>query len=208
MPFDPISLGLAGAGLGAGLFGRKQKNPADAAMPYLNQIPGATLPYYNPYIQAGQGALGDLQSQISQLLGNPGELYSQLGQNYQQSPGYKFALDQAMQAGGNAAAAGGMLGTPANQQNQMSMANNLASQDFGNYMQNILGLYGSGLQGLGGLNQMGYGAATDYASGLANTLGQQAQYAYGGQAGKNAGRSAMGQNIFGGLGALLGAWNK
>jgi len=46
---------------------------------------------------------------------DPDGLYSKLGQGYKESPGYQFKLKQAMMAGDNAAAAGGMAGTPQHQ---------------------------------------------------------------------------------------------
>lgn len=188
--------GLAGgigqiAGGVASLFGHK-RNPADAANKYLDQIPGQTGQYYNPYINAGRSALDQYQNQIGQLTGNTGDVYNRLAGGYQESPGYQFALREALGAGGNAAAAGGMLGTPAHQQTQMQTAQGLASQDFNNYLQNQMGLYGMGMQGLGGLNQMGYNAATGYGDILGSNLARQGQYAYEGQKGRN---QAFGQGV-------------
>jgi hypothetical protein len=40
------------------------QNPANGAQGYLNQIPGMMQGYYNPYIQAGQQALPQLQQQF------------------------------------------------------------------------------------------------------------------------------------------------
>lgn len=172
------------------------KNPANAANQYLNQIPGQMSPYFNPYIGAGQGALNTLQGQYGNLLNNTGDVYNKLAGGYKESPGYQFALQQALGAGQNQSAAGGMLGTPADQQQQMGIATGLANQDFGNYMQNQMGLYGQGLQGMQGLNQMGWDASKSFAENLANVLGQQAQYGYAGQAGQNANRSGLLNNIF------------
>ncbi len=59
-------LGQAAGGI-AGLFGVGGKNPANAASKYLDQIPGAIKPYYDPYINAGKGALDELGSQYGQL---------------------------------------------------------------------------------------------------------------------------------------------
>ena len=193
-------LGQAAGGL-AGMFGRGQKNPADAANKYFNQIPGQTKQYYQPYMEAGKGAMSDLQNQYKDLLG--GGVYDKLGAGYKESPGYQFKLKQALGAGGNAAAMGGMLGTPQHQEQAMDTANGLASQDFNDYLGKQMGLYGLGLQGTQGLNQMGYNANSDYGSMLANLLGQQGQYAYAGQAGKNQQGSQNMNNIFGGISTLL-----
>ncbi len=194
-------LGQFGYGL-AQLFGLgKGKNPADAANKRLDEIPGKTKGYYDPYMQAGQGALGSLQNQYADLLG--GNTQSKLGESYKQSPGYQRALQEALGGGNNAAAAGGMLGTPAHQEQNMNLASDIASKDYNNYLQNQIGLYGQGLQGQQGLNQMGYNANTGYADMLANLAQQQGQYDYAGQAGKNQQNSEMWKNIFGGGGGIL-----
>lgn len=190
----------------AGLF-HKQKNPADAANKYLDKIPGAMQPYYQPYMQAGKGALGNLQNMYGELTGNPGELFSRLGAGYQASPGYQFALKQALAAGGNAAAAGGMLGTPQHRDNNMETAQGLASKDFENYINHVLGLYGQGREGLEELNKLGYGANTGYGNVLGSVLGQQAQNAFTGQTGLNQANQANWSNIFGGLGAAGQGYN-
>lgn len=190
-------LGQAGQGL-FGLFGGNKNNPANAANKYLNQIPGAVEPYYSPFINAGKGAMGDLQNQYKDLIS--GNVQNQLGQNYKESPGYQFKLKQALQAGSNAAAAGGMLGTPMNQQNQMQTANDLAAQDYNDYIKNQMGLYGLGT-GIGSdIFGKGYDASTGYGNLLGSTLGTQAQYGYAGQAGQNQGNANAWNNIFQGLG--------
>lgn len=62
----------------SGLFGMNNfQNPADAASPYFQQIPGMVSPYFNPYIQAGQNALGSMQNEYGSLLGGRGALQGQ-----------------------------------------------------------------------------------------------------------------------------------
>ncbi len=60
-------LGVAGGGI-YNMFGGGGKNPADAGNKYISQIPGQTKQYYDPYMQAGKGAMGDLQNQYKDLL--------------------------------------------------------------------------------------------------------------------------------------------
>src|ERR1700751_3520310 len=104
-------------------------NPADKAMPYLDQIPDTIKPYYQPYIDAGQQSLSSLMGQYNTLLSNPGAIMNMAGGGFQQSPGYQFQMNQAINAANNAAASGGMAGTPYHQQNAAGMASNLANQD-------------------------------------------------------------------------------
>lgn len=186
------------------------KNPADMAMPYLNQIPGTLKPYYSPYINAGKNSLTQLQGQYNQLLSNPGSLFSQFGEGYEPSPGYQFNFDQAMNASNNAAAAGGLLGTPGHQQQSATLASNLANQDFHNYIAEILQLYGLGLHGEEDISHMGYGASNELANSLGNNLLNQGNLAFQGQANQNQiqadqrnGWLGLGGTILGGLMSLF-----
>lgn len=196
--------GIAGIGSGLfGLFGNKS-NPADIANQYIGQIPGQTKQYYDPYFQAGVGQLPQLQGQYQGLMNNPGGKLNEIGQSFQQSPGFKFAMQQALQGAGHAAAAGGMAGTPQHEQQNMQLATDLANQDYYNWLQGATGLYGQGLQGSQGLAQMGQQAGQSYADQLAQTLAQQGRYGYEGAAQRNQNRgNAFGQ-ILGGIGSFFG----
>jgi len=190
--------GLFGSMLGGGLF---SKNPADAANPYLEQIYGKVSPYFDPYIQVGQKALPELQKQYGNLINDPTAMMKQIGGGYQASPGYQWNVDQATKAANNAAAAGGMLGSPAEQQQLAQTVTGLANQDYYNYMDRGLQQYGMGLGGLGNMTQMGYGAGRDLSSILNDQLMSQAQLAYAGQANQN---QAQG-GLWGALGSAAGA---
>lgn len=209
MPFNPgmiSGIGQALGGIGS-LFGNKKyTDPSDSANNYLNQIPGQMSPYYQPFINSGQDALGKLKGKYGQLMDDPGELFNQLGGGYKESPGYQFALQQALNAGNNAQAAGGMLGTPQNQQMNMDTASSLASKDYNDYIKNILGLFGSGLQGEQGLENQGYDASTSYGNMLGSVLGQQANNAFNSQQAKNAGQGQGWSNIFSGAGNALASY--
>ena len=181
------------------IFGTGSSNPASQAMPYLQQIPGTITPYYQPYIDSGNSALNQLMQQFSTLLTNPGQTNSMLGSSYQASPGYQYSYNQGMNAINNAAASGGMLGTPAHQQEAGAMATGLASQDYDKYMNNQMKLYGMGLQGEGDINQMGYRASDSLASALASNLMNQGNMAYAQQSQEN--QSA--NDIFSSLVSLL-----
>ena len=184
----------------AGLFGNHHKtNPATAANAELNKISGQVKPYYDPYINAGRGALSDLQQRYQQQLNNPGELYNQLGAGYKESPGYANTMRAALTGVGNANAAGGTLGTPMHQQNAAETAGNVANKDFESYLNHIFGLYGQGLEGEQGLNTQGYDASSSMGNILGSVTGQRAQNAFTGQQGENAGRAQNWSNIFGGL---------
>lgn len=199
-----------------GIFDSIFPNPADSAQPFLDKIPEMLKQYYNPYVQGGQQAYGQLQGQYGDLMNNPGGKMAQIGQGFQQSPGYQFQMNQGLAGINNAAGAGGMLGSPMHQQHAGEMAGNLANQDYYNYLNKAMGMYGMGLEGNQGLNQMGYNATNELAGGLGSNLQSQASLGYAGQQGQNsllmsllssligAGGTAMGAGMGGGMAGMLG----
>lgn len=197
-------LGSIGAGIG-GLFGGHKEDPSKKANEYISKIPGQTAPYYQPYINAGKDMLPQLQSQYFGLMNDPGGMLNKMGASYQQSPGFKFALDQALGAAGRGAAAGGMAGSPMHEQENMGVATGLANQDYYNWLGNVTGLFGQGLQGGQNIANMGQQASGSMADMIAQSLAQQAAYKYQGQAAKNA--SNPWGNIFGGAGEALDSAN-
>lgn len=234
MDWGNFGIGSALGGLGAGLgtmLGGGGRDPYKQANKYWGQIPGQTQPYYDPYINAGKNALGQLQGeygnllggrqglqdQYNQLMNDPSGIINKIGGQYQQSPGYQFQMDQAMNAATNAAASGGMAGSPQHQQQAATLASNIANQDYQNYLnqglglfgqglQGNMGMYGAGLAGMGGLNQMGYGASDQMARIIADMLSQQGQGAFAGQAAKNQAKGQMWGNLGGLAGSLAGAF--
>jgi hypothetical protein len=203
---NQLSMGSGIAGLGGGLYNifGKQKSPYDAASKIYGQIPGATEKYLSPYMQAGQSALGDLMGQYGQLTGSTGDVYNKLAGGYQQSPGFQSALKQALGAAGNQAAAGGMTGTPMAQLQSADVAGTLSQKDFGDYMGRMTGLYNTGLQGMGDIGKMGYGASTNYADMLGNIMAQQGGMAGMSQASQNQQRSGGISQLLEGLMGILG----
>lgn len=148
----------------------KMENPYDASSGYLSKLGSQSLPYYQSYMNAGNVALPMLMGEYSQNMMNPSATYNKLASGFEQSPGYQYQYQQNMNAANSAAAAGGMAGSPAAQQNAATMSQGMASQDYGNYMDYMGKLYGGGLSGMSNINQMGYNANTGYAG----ILNQQA----------------------------------
>lgn len=201
-----LGMGAGAAGIGGGLYNIFSKGPnfSGEANKYLNQIPGQMKPYYEPYMGAGKNALGQLMGQYGQLTNSTGDVYNKLASGYQQSPGFQQALSKAMGAASNQAAAGGMLGSPQAQIQSADIAGGLAQKDFSDYMSRMMGLYNTGLSGLGNINQLGYGANTDYGNMLGTILGQQAQYGVLDKAMQNQKRSQGYGQLAGGLGTVAG----
>ncbi len=203
---------MIGAAL-ANLFGG-YNNPADAANPYLDKMQGIFdnfngNQYFDPFINAGKNSLGILQGQYKNLLNDPGAVMNRMGRDYQQSPGFQFQTNQALGAANRAAAAGGMLGTPAEQQAIAGQVNGMANQDYNQYLQNAMNLYGKGLSG----NQDMYNTGANMSSQLAQLMAriaedkaagyqQQSQLAYEGQNAENQHQGGSWGSLFGGLGGL------
>lgn len=158
---------------------RNFKDPAEAANPYLQQIPQTAQQYYNPYIEQGQQASNVLQSQYDQLL-NPASKLHELERGYEESPGAAYKRDKMQKAVDASAAAGGISGNPYHQQQTGELVNSILSQDMQDYLRNALGLYGQGLQGEEGIAQKGFGSSASLADILTGNLGSQGTLAYQG----------------------------
>lgn len=204
---NPWEMGaMGGASIGAGLgslFG-DWNNPAEAANPFFDKMPDELKKYFNPYIEAGNKALPGLQDQYGRLMNDPAGRLNEIGQGYHQSPGFQFALNQALQGAGHAAAAGGMAGSPQHEQQNMGLATNLANQDYNQWLGNALGMYGMGLQGQQGLYNTGAQSGMQLGENLASILAQRAKLAYEGQNAENQHQGGIWGSLFGGAGSLAG----
>lgn len=186
------------SGIGSGLsslFGGGD-SPQQAGSPYYDKIAPEMKQAYQPYIDQGQEAMGTYQEQLQKLISDPGALMQMLGQGYQESPGFQHNVSSATDAAMRAAAAGGEAGAPSVQEALASQISGMASQDYGDYMNKAMGLYGTGLSGEGGIGQMGFQASTDLAQNLANALMSQGNMAASGAQAQQQGM----QNLIGGLG--------
>ncbi len=183
------SLGGAGAGAAYGML--NNENPADKAMDYFDKIPGTITPYYQSFIDAGQRTMPKSESQYDSLVNNPGGTLNDIGKNYQQSPGFQFALQQALQGSNHAMAAGGMSGSPMHEQHNMELGTNLANQDFNTWMKNALGLHGLGTEGREKTMDRGYNSSNELAQSIANILMSQGTLSMQGQSQQNQNQGDM-----------------
>ena len=192
----PMAIGGA---LGS-LFGNQAPDYSNVES-QLQQIPGTITPYFQPYIQAGEQSLGGLQQQLTGLLQDPGALMQSLGAGYRTSPGMQQSMMQATEAANRAAAAGGQLGSPAEQQALAKQIYGMGEKDYGDYLNRVLGLYGTGVSGLSGLTQLGAGMGR----GLAEDLAQVRMSQAGLEEAKMQAEQQSQAGLMGGLGSLLGA---
>lgn len=174
-------------------------SPMSKADPYLGQEEGAIGQQMDPYTQAGAASLGHMGNIFGGMVGSPGAFLNKMGQSYHQSPGFEFAMHQALMGANNAAAAGGMGGSPLAQQQNAQIAEQMANQNYYQWLGKAQGLLGTGLEGEMGVAGMGMQGATNMSNVIANKLQEQAAMAYHQQAAKNA---AQGK-IWGDIGDIL-----
>ncbi|MEO6077575.1 MAG: hypothetical protein ABIP54_02200 [Candidatus Andersenbacteria bacterium] len=182
------------------LFGGGGDNPADAARPYLDQIPGVAKEQYNPYINRGNAAQEQVSGQYNRFASNPMDVINEIISSYKPSEGYKFREQKALGAARNSAAQGGFSGTQYDQEQQAELANGLLGDDMQQWLSNVLGVQGAGLQGQQHVADTGFNASTQLADILTNALSQQGNLAFGGQQYEN----SQDQGLLGGLSQLIG----
>lgn len=187
----------------SGLLG-KSKNPADAAQPYLQQIAPMAQQNLNPYIQQGNQAGQTAFNQYNTMTQDPTAFLNDLFANYSMSEGFKNKRNEALRTSSDAARSGGYAGTFADQKMQAELADSLASQDMQQWLNNVLGIYGTGLEGLQGFQNQGFGASTDLTNILGTTLGTQGGLAFQGQAQKNQNSIDKWGNVLKGAGMIMG----
>lgn len=174
--------------------------PYQAGMQQLQQYLQQMQQMQNPYMQAGQGAIGNYQNMLGNM-SNPSQFINNLMQNYQQSPNATYQMAQGQRANNNAASASGLLGSTPFQQQSQQTAQGISSQDMNQWLQNALGVNSQALGGYGNLMNMGENATNS----LMNQYGQygqdMGQLSFGQQYAQNQG---LGQEIQGGLNFLFG----
>jgi len=107
-----------------------------------------------------------------------------------------------LKASNQAAAAGGMAGSPQNQFHNMSIATQLGNQDYYNWLNPAMSMYTQGLSGLGGMSGMGLTAGSSLAEQIAQALASKAQLNYAGQTAQNQAQQSDLGSIIGGAGML------
>lgn len=162
-------------------------SPMSAANPYFDRAYGL----YDPYQQQGQAAYNQLNPQLGQMSSDPAAFLENLMKSYTASRGYGMKRDEMLRAAGNSAAAGGMRGSPSDMQNEAQLTDMLMGEDMQQWLQNVLGIQGAGMQGLGHFYDTGAGATSD----MANILGTQGSMAFQNQAQKNKNSSDLWRNF-------------
>jgi hypothetical protein len=177
------------------------KNPADAASPYLNQIPGMEQQYYSPFITRGDIAYQGLRPVLDPMSVDPAGFLEKLMGKYEPSKNFQLKNEQMLKAAGNTAAAGGMRGSINDINNEAHITDSLLGDDMQQWLQNVLGIQQTGLAGQQHLYDTGFNATQGLTGDLSNVLGTQAQLAFQGQREQN----QRSNDMMSGIGKLAGA---
>lgn len=177
--------------------GRANAAAANQALDRQNEIYDQAVQGAQPYVNAGTGALSQLQSL------NSGDYSS-----FQQSPDYNFTMGQGLQAIDRSAAARGGLYSGGADADRMGYASGLASQNYNNYYNRIASLANMGQNQSQYLGNLGQGLASQQTSTLGQ-LGQANAMTNSATAGAQAGyANAIGQGIGAYMGATYGGTNR
>ncbi len=180
------------------------KNPANAASPYLDKIPQVGHDYYDPYITQGSTAGGTAQRQYDTMTNDPTGFMNKLMESYAPSGAYQYQKGILSKEMGNTAAAGGIAGTPLDQQNQAEGIQGLLSKDMQQYLQNALGIQGRGLQGEETVSERGYNASKGLADIIGGSYNQKGSLAFQGAQQKNSNQNQLLQALAQALGGAAG----
>lgn len=162
---------VAGATLVAGAMSKNsadkaanaQKNAANGAIAASQENYSKTANNLNPYINAGSGALTQMQAL------NAGDFSS-----FKASPDYQYTFNQELQGLDRSAASRGSLFSGGHNADVMAMAGGLASQQYGNFYNRLSGLANSGQNAASNLGSVGTGNAASIGSAMTNAGNAQA----------------------------------
>jgi len=180
------------------------KNPADAAMPYVNQISDTAKQNYNPYIDRGNQAYNKMQPNLDEMSTDPMAYYDKIFKGYEPSKSYQLQRDEMQRAAGNSAAAGGQRGSLGDITNQARLTDTLMGNDMQQWFKNVMGIQDKGMEGEGHLYDTGYDASKNLEGDEANALGEQGQLAFQGQREKNQRHSDLFSGLMSAFGAAAG----
>jgi hypothetical protein len=137
-------------------------------------------------------------------MSDPTGFINKLMEGYKPSEGYQFQKEQLTKELGNTAAAGGVAGTPQDQMNQGAGVQKLLSGDMQQFLQNVLGVFNTGLEGEQGIANTGYDASKNLTDALGGALNQQGGLAFQNQQQKNQNKNDLWKMFGKALGAGAG----
>jgi hypothetical protein len=118
------------------VFGGKKATTHNQAYPFLQEQLGGSV-----------GQVGQAGSQIGNMLGlNGGQAQTQGFDNFRNSTGYQFGMDQGMKAITGGAASKGLLGSGSTLKALQGFGQNFASSKYGDYLSQLFNLGNMGQQ--------------------------------------------------------------
>lgn len=188
---------LLGGMMGANAAKKAAGQAADAQQQGLNFTKGVyneAQGNFEPYIGTGQDALSSLAGFLGLPGGNAGGSMATFNQ-FTQTPGYQFALDQGNLAVNRQLAAQGLSNSGAQGRALAQYNQGYASQQFGNYLDQLGKLAGFGQQSAGQLAGVGTDTSRTVQQGYSNLGSAQA-------AGTMGANNAWTQALQGAFGAM------
>jgi hypothetical protein len=161
------------------------QSTSNAASQSYNQAYPSLSSALSGTISNGSGA----SNQLAGMLGlNGAQGQNQAFQNWQNSTGYQFGLNQGLQSINGNAAASGLLNSGATAKALDTYGQNYANTQYGNYTNQLQGLLNSGNQ----------------AAGVVGSTGNVSQSAANSQSTQNSNSSGSGGSNNGGIGGFVG----
>ena len=198
--------GGIGGLLSGGLFGSTVPDLGPAQDFIKSQI-ARGQGFLSPFQQAGISSLGPLQQLLMQGE-DPTALINKIQTQFTQSPAQKAQQEQALSAAKSALAAQGLSGSGLGSQDLAQTVGDVLGRQQQQYLQNVLGVRGQTLGGLGDLTRLGEGAGAQMgqfgmsgAQDIANLMAAQAQA----EAEARASSAQGAGGLFGDIGSLFGS---
>jgi hypothetical protein len=178
-----VAGGVASAAIGSGISAIAGSGQSSAISAGQQQANAVLAPYSNTGVQS--------DTQTANLLGLNGQPAADAAMStFQSSPGFQYQLSQGLKAVDAGAAATGMLRSGSTMQAEQTLGNNLANQDFQQYISNLNGLSNYGITAAGGQASTDTSAAGQQASIYGNTVNGISN-ALGGSAGTSSTQNGL-----------------
>ena len=181
---------VAGSAIGAGAqiysanqAASAQKSAANKAINAQEQMYNTTRGDLMPYNTAGQGALGTLNKLLT-----PG---TDMSSTLSSLPGYQFTLNQGLQSVQSGAAARGLGSSGAALRGAADYTTGLAQSQYGNYVNQLLGVAGLGENAAAQTGNYG----TQTGQGIAGSIGAAGNASAAGSIATGNAISGLGNNL-------------
>lgn len=165
MPYAPGTAGLGG--LVGNWLGNQFNNPGQIyqegmqpGIDRINQGVDRATGYISPWRQAGLSGLNDYMDMLKQYK-NPQEMYNNIMGGWKMSQGAQKQMGGAMDAIQNRLATMGLTGSGQELKDLGQNFEDYAAKDQQQYLNNILGIGQTGLQGFNNLSNQGLNAGTN-----------------------------------------------